>query len=133
MSTDKKSTELKKIDEKAVFKPTPTMEKWVAIAIQSGSDNVAEICRETQVTESAYYQWKKNPQFSKWMNDYANQLIRGDGWKLQNIGMRNAKRDFRYWESMQKIVGNINETSQVQNNIQFNSFFKIDDGTQTGN
>lgn len=109
MATSK--TELKKVDEVRVYKPTPTMEKWVETAVMLGSDNVAEICRNAEVTESAYYQWKKNPEFTKWMNEYANSLIRGDGWKLNNIGMRKAKQDHRYWESMQKIVGNIGDNN----------------------
>lgn len=109
MATSK--TELKKVDEVRVYKPTPTMEKWVETAVMLGSDNVAEICRNAEVTESAYYQWKKNPEFTKWMNEYANSLIRGDGWKLNNIGMRKAKQDHRYWESMQKIVGNISDNN----------------------
>lgn len=111
--------EVKNLDEKPTFKPTATMEKFVETAIRIGSDNVAEICRETKVTEQAYYLWKKNPQFTVWMNEYANWLIRGDGWKLNTIGMRNAKRDHRYWESMQKIVGNLPDGQQTntQNNI----------------
>lgn len=120
MSTKKKpQNELKKVEDVVIYKPTPTMEKWVETAVMLGTDNVAEICRNAEVTESAYYQWKKNPKFITWMNEYSNYLIRGDGWKLNNIGMRKAKQDHRYWESMQKIVGNIKDSGSnvnVQNN-----------------
>lgn len=103
------------------FKPTALMEKFVEKAIMIGSDNVAEIVRETGMDESTYYEWKKKEGFMEWMNQYALKLLKGDGWKLNAIGMRQARRDHKYWESMQKIVGNIsmndNQTN-VQTNIQ---------------
>ena len=116
---------------KKAFKPTALMEKFVQTAVRTGSDNVAGIVRETRMSESQYYEWKKIPGFMDWMNEYAKALLRGDAWKLNAIGMRNAKRDHRYWESMQKIVGNITEQGS-QTNVQFNmgvSF--IDDTGQT--
>lgn len=129
MSTVKKSAELElnKVEENPVYKPTPTMEKFVEIAVQLGTDNVAEICRQTELSEAAYYKWKKDPGFIKWMNEYANQLIKGDGWKLNNMGMKNAKRDFRYWESMMEVVGNLPKANNTQNILQFNSFFKVNE------
>lgn len=113
MSTKKEQTEIQKAEEIAGFKPTALMEKFVETAVKLGTDTVAEIVRETSMAESTYYEWKKDPEFIKWMNEYANQLIRGDGWKLNNIGMRKAKQDHRYWESMQKIVGNIKDGNQT--------------------
>ena len=112
-----KSNDLQKAEEIAVFKPTALMEKFVETAVKLGTDTVAEIVRETSMAESTYYEWKKDPEFIKWMNEYANQLIRGDGWKLNNIGMRKAKQDHRYWESMQKIVGNIKQDGGNNTNV----------------
>ena len=114
-----KSEALKPVEENAVYTPTLLMEKFVDTAIRLGTDNVAEICRKAKMTEQAYYQWKKDPNFRRWMNEYANEQIRGDAWKLQNIGMRKAKQDHRYWESMQKIVGNIKDdkSSPLQLNV----------------
>ena len=117
----------------APFKPTALMEKFVHTAIRTGSDVVAEIVRETGMDESTYYEWKKQPGFMVWMNDYATALLKGDAWKLNAIGMKNAKRDHKYWESMQKIVGNISsETGSV--NVQINNLidkqkeeFSLDD------
>ena len=99
---------------------------FVETAVKLGTDNVAEITRKTGIDESTYYKWKKDPQFVSWMNEYANYLIRGDGWKLQNIGMRKAKQDHRYWESMQKIVGNIKENGSNVN-VQNNWVVRIED------
>lgn len=109
--------ELQKVEKKEIFKPTALMEKFVEIAVQLGTDNVSEIVRNTSMAESTYYEWKKNPQFITWMNEYANSLIKGDGWKLNNIGMKKAKHDHRYWESMQKIVGNIKQDQGNSTNV----------------
>lgn len=119
-ATRTKQKDLKKVVETTDFKPTPLMEKFVTTAVSMGSDNVAEVCRAVQMTEQAYQVWKKNPLFLTWMNEYANYLIRGDAWKLNNIGMKKAKQDHKYWESMQKIVGNITDTpnqTNIQNNV----------------
>ena len=110
MSTKKELIESSKQD---IYKPTPHMIVFVETAVRLGTDSVAEIVRETGIDESNYYKWRKDPEFMRWMNEYANQLIRGDGWKLNNIGMRKAKQDHRYWESMQKIVGNIKDGNQT--------------------
>lgn len=114
-----KKKELQKVNGIAEFKPTPLMEKFVEMAVQLGIDNVAEIARQTEMAETTYYIWKRQQGFSEWMNEYALTLLRGDGWKLNAIGMKNAKKDHRYWESMQKIVGNIKDNGN-QTNLQTN-------------
>lgn len=113
------------------FRPTALMEKFIQTAIRLGSDNVAEIVRETGMDESTYYEWKKKEGFAEWSQIYATELLKGDAWKLHNIGMKNAKRDHRYWESMQKIVGGMPKEGST--NVQVNILNKLEEDKQRYN
>jgi len=95
-----------KIEE---FKPTPAMIVFVDTAIRLASDNVAEITREAGIDESNYYKWNKLAGFAEWMENYWNKALRSNSWKLDVIGLRNSKRDFNYWKSMQQRTGKLQD------------------------
>lgn len=109
------------------FKPTPAMRIWIDTDIRLMTDNVSEIERESKITAQSWYLWIKDPAFIEWYNNEWNVRIKSKINDLDKIGFRNAKRDYKYWEAMQKRVGNLTDTPQ-QTNIQVNNF-KVTDST----
>lgn len=98
---------------KEEWRPTPHMIVFVDTAIRLGSDNVAEITREAGIDESTYYKWIKQPEFNKWMDEYWDKALKSNSWKLDMIGIKNAKRDFNFWKAMQQRAGRLEEKPSV--------------------
>lgn len=114
ISKIKKEVATKKTDTKQllalptdeeVFKPTPAMRIWVATSAQLVTDNISEISKECRLDRSSWYDWIKKPGFLKWYEEERKNLMTLVRTKLDNIGISMAKKDFRYWEAMQKIAG----------------------------
>lgn len=118
--TDQNTTEL---TEQKKFEPTPHMRVWLDTAVQLMTDNITEIETASKVTAQAYYKWIKDDQFLIWFKEEWDRRIRGHSWKLDAIGMKQAKRDHKYWESMQKRVGNLHEDKSTK--VQVNNFMPI--------
>ena len=95
------------------FIPTPHMLVWLNTVIQSDTYVVDEIARISGIAESTYYRWIKQPGFIEWFDNEWNKLLKIHAWQLDIIGMKNAKRDFKYWEAMQKRVGNLRDGKGV--------------------
>ena len=106
------------------FKPSPHMIVWLNTAIQSESFVIDEIARISGIAESSYYRWVKLDGFNEWFTNEFNKKLKAQSWKLDIIGMKNAKKDFKYWESMQKRVGNL--LDQKTQNLQINNLVDID-------
>lgn len=106
----------------AQFLPTPHMIVWLDTAIQLETDSITEIAEVSRVDKSTWYTWLDKPGFIDWFRATWEKKLSGQSWRLDAIGMKNAKRDFKYWESMQKRVGNLTErnTPSVQVNTQVN-------------
>ena len=94
------------------FKPTPAMRVWLDTAVKLMSDNLSEIERECQISRNNWYEWLKKPGFIEWWRSEWDKRLRAHGWRLDAMGLQRAKRDFKYWESMQKRVGNIADRDQ---------------------
>jgi hypothetical protein len=105
--TDNK--ELEKLTDITKWKPTPGMQLWLNTAIQLESDSVSEIATECKMSRTAWYDWLKDDNFLKWWREEWNKRLAGHAWKLDAIGMKNSKRDFNYWKTMQERVGNISD------------------------
>jgi hypothetical protein len=93
--------------DKEEFKPTPHMIVWLDTVIKTPTDVVDEISRVSGVDESTYYNWLKKDGFIEWFERERNKKLRAHAWRLDNMGLKQARRDHRYWESMQKRVNNL--------------------------
>lgn len=114
-----KSTEIQQ------FKPTPHMIVWIDTALRLMSDNIDEIARESGMDESTYYKWLKNDDFIRWFKDEWDRRLAGHAWKLDAIGLRQAKKDHKYWQDMQRRVGNLKDAPVTA--VQVNSPTFTDD------
>lgn len=119
VSTKKSSKELTKQKE---WRPTPAMIVWIDTAVRLMTDNITEIEQESKITAQSWYNWIKKDEFLAWYRAEWDKRLSSQSWKLDAIGMKQAKRDHRYWESMQKRVGNLNEDKGIK--MQFNTFIK---------
>jgi len=112
--------------KKEGFTPTEDMVLWVGTAIDLKTTNKVKISESCGIDRYRWYKtWKKKEGFIDWYLSEWNKGIREHGPELDEIGFHNAKRDHRYWQDMQKRVGNIrdrdNETNipiQINNIIQ---------------
>lgn len=111
------SEELTKSD---VYQPTPHMIVWLDTAIQLMTDSVSDISEACKISRTAWYDWLKDDNFRKWFKETWDKKLAGESWKLDAIGFKNAKRDHRYWQDMQKRVGNLVDkpTTLQQYNVQ---------------
>lgn len=121
-------TNLSKQDSKDLsiqkeFKPTPAMIVWLDTAIRLTSDNIAEIARTSQITEQSWYGWIKNDEFRLWFKTNWDKRLAGESWKLDVIGLKQARKDHKYWQDMQRRVGNLREDNGTVA-VQVNNFIK---------
>lgn len=105
-----KSTQLTEVKE---FQPTPAMRVWLDTAIKTESDSITDIEKASKITAQSWYNWLKLPGFIEWYDAEWTRMLSGFGWKLDVIGMKNAKKDHRYWESMQKRMGRLQDKPTV--------------------
>lgn len=124
-------TELSKNTTQEVnFKPTSSMKLWVAASIQLGTDNITNIAEECGVDRKNWYVWLKKPGFMEWYEQEMQRSVVLLRQKLDNIGIKKAATDYRYFEAMQRIVGrdlldDKNEKGPgVQVNFNANKFIK---------
>jgi len=100
---------LQSATDNKVFKPTPHMIVWLDTAMKLKTDVIDEISRVSGIEESTWYRWIKDDQFRLWYKAEWDRRLAIFGPQLDAIGLKNAKRDFKYWETMQKRVGNLQE------------------------
>ena len=89
------------------FEPTPHMLVWLDTALRLETDSISEISQKCKITRQTWYEWLRNEAFIKWFRDEWDKRLSGHAWKLDAIGMKNARRDYNYWKSMQERVGNL--------------------------
>jgi hypothetical protein len=115
-----------------VFKPTPAMIKWVDTAIQIADMSPSKISEASGLDRTNWYDWIKNDEFVKWFRTEWDKRIKAFAPYLDMIGIQKASKDFKFWESMQHRVGNlqdspksmqqINVGGEAGNNITFVNF-----------
>lgn len=122
----KKSTELE------IFKPTPSMEKWLDTALELMSDSPLEIANASGLDRSTWYKWLKDERFIIWFKQQWDRRLAGEAYKLDAIGMRRAKVDHKYWSDMQRRVGNLTDVRpgtdvNLSKRVTFEQFFDTED------
>lgn len=93
--------------EVVVFKPSIYQEKWLDTALQLMSDNITEIAETCRIDRTTWYKWLKDDNFRAWFKQEWDKRLSGEGFKLDVIGMKKAKTDHKYWQDMQRRVGNL--------------------------
>jgi len=87
------------------FRATAAMRLWAGASVNLMSDNITEIATECKVNRNNWYMWLKRPEFLEWYEQERQRLFVIVRQKLDNIGLKMADKDFRYWKAMQKIAG----------------------------
>lgn len=105
------------------FTPTPAMIVWLDTALQLMTDNISEIERASKITAQSWYGWLKDDDFRLWFKTNWDKRLAGESWKLDVIGLRQAKKDHKYWQDMQRRVGNLREDNGTVA-VQVNNFIK---------
>lgn len=98
-----------------VFKPTPHMIVWLDTAIQLATDSPSAIGTATEQRRQNWNDWLKLDGFEdRFYEEYKKKRRR---WlpKLDEIGMRKSKDDYKYWEAMNKKAGEILDTGVTTN------------------
>lgn len=104
-----------------VFAPTPHMKVWLETAMQLETDSPTDISDKSGIDRTNWYKWIDLTGFIEWFNAEWDRKLKGHAWRLDVIGMKNGKRDFNYWKSMQQRVGNLQDKVGPTVAIQFNS------------
>jgi len=128
--TEAEDSKLQKTDniqistiEPKEFKPTKKMMKWMFTTFELGYDaSLTQIAEESGLSRDSWYKWLNNPGFVEWWDGQWQQLLRQNRWKLDAIGLKNAKDKYSYWKDMMNRTGNtIPEAgTQTQVNTQIN-------------
>lgn len=104
------------------FKPLASMEKWLDIAIRLQTDNLTLIAKECGMDRSAWYEWMSKPGFEDWY--FENYKKKRSRWlpTLDAHGMRRAAKDHKYWQDMNKKIGELKDepNSLTQVNLEQN-------------
>lgn len=101
------------------FKPSANQEKFLDAAIQSGEDTIVNIAKLAGIDECTYYRWRKEPGFLEWYDTEYQKGLLANRWRLSAIGMKQARRDHKYWRDMLEVTGildNQTPTTAIQNN-----------------
>lgn len=106
------------------FRPTPHMEKWLATELESQESSPKKISELSGIDKSTYYYWLKNPDFIVWYRAEWDKRLQAAGPMLDKIGLNKSKYDFKFWEAMQKRVGNLSEKPSSTTAVQVNNFIK---------
>jgi hypothetical protein len=125
------STETKNLStEVKPFTPTPVMMIWLNTAIQTESESPTEIAEhcEPKVDRTNWYKWLDIPGFLDWYTAEWNRKLRAHAPRLDIIGLKNARKDFKYWESMQHRVGNLIDTPKSLQQFNVNGEMSVEFG-----
>ena len=95
------------------WKPTPAMRIWLDAAIRSEYSEVSKIAEECGLDRKNWYNWIKDDNFLLWYKEEWDKRLASQGWRLDKIGLKMAVVDHKYWESMQKRVGNLQDKETV--------------------
>lgn len=108
------------------WEPNLDQHKWLDTAIELMSDNISEISKECGIERKQWYRWIKKDEFRGWWKSEWDKIIKSEGWKLDVVGMKMAKRDHKYWQDMMKRVGNLSDKPNNTVPVQINNFVKTE-------
>jgi len=106
------------------FKPTRKMIRWLETTLELGhTASITDISKESKIKRQSWYLWLQDDGFVKWWDDQMQKVLHQNRWKLDAIGLKQAKTKYNFWKDMMNRVGNtIPEPMSIgtQVNTQFN-------------
>ena len=109
--------------EPGEFKPTRKMIRWLNTTQELGfTALITDISKKSKISRNRWYEWNRNDAFLIWWDAQWQRNLRQNRWKLDEIGMKQAKNRYNYWRDMMNRAGNtIPEAgTQTQVNTQIN-------------
>jgi len=104
--------------EEPKFKPTNKMIKWMLTTFELGFEaSQTEISEKSGVSRDAWYKWSNIPAFVEWWDSQWQQILKQNRWKLDAIGLKQAKDKYSYWKDMMNRTGNIIPEAGVQTQV----------------
>lgn len=84
------------------FKPSPDqialLKAW---ASPEQKPTITAICETVGISRTTYYKWFADDEFVNWFNEQWDIAMAKTKPYLDNVGLKKAVSDFRYWEAMQ--------------------------------
>ena len=106
------------------FKPNRKQLKWLEITLELGyTATIKEISEHGKLRRQSWYEWSQDDEFVRWWDEQMQKNLHQNRWKLDKIGLKQAKTRYNYWKDMMNRSGNtIPEAQQIgqQVNQQFN-------------
>lgn len=94
-------------------------------ALQADNYEITAIAEAAGMNRNAWYQWIQDPNFVKWYNTMWQRALDSNAWKLDIMGLKQAKNNFKYWKAMQQRSGRLLDTSDRSTSVNLNNF-KVD-------
>lgn len=101
----------------AKFQPTPKMEEWLDMSIELLSTSPTRVSEHLNMNRTRWYSWMKIEGFEDWFFEEYKKRRKRIIAKLDEIAMRNAAKDYRYWEAMNKKVRDLPDSGGTNVNI----------------
>ena len=110
------------ITKKAEFQPSFKMKQYLQTAIQQMSDRPSVIQANCDVSRRSWYRWVEMPGFEDWFYSEYKKQRRKILPKLDSLGMKYARKgDFKFWEAMNKKIGELIDDKTAPINVQVNN------------
>lgn len=88
------------------FHPTRGMQAFLEAALDPDvRTTIAATARAAGIDRRNWWLWKRDEAFSLWFENKWREGSRGLEWILDKIGIEKARKDFRYWDAMQRKYG----------------------------
>lgn len=96
------------------FRPNPRQIELVrTLADPTIKPTITAVCAEVGIARKTYYEWFDDPRFVTWFNDAWTQEMERAKSYLDNIGLKKALSDYRYWEAMQMMYGKFAKKADI--------------------
>ena len=94
------------------------MIKWFDTTCELGyTASLTDIANKSGIRRETWYYWSNNDNFVKWWDDQWQRSLKQNRWKLDEIGMKQAKNSYSYWKDMMNRTGNIIPEAGVQTQV----------------
>lgn len=112
-----------KIPKKST-KPWKPKKKMVdllnAMADPTIKPTITAWCEEIEIDRKTYYNWYEQKEFVEWINKEWQIAMKNLKPYLDNIALKKAAKDFKYWEALQKMYHGYQDNQKVDIDVTTN-------------